>query len=423
MRRFGYILRPSAGGAVLLVLLLAVLGRVAAAPERQAAHPQILAHYMPWFEARPESRQWGWHWTMNHFDPSQVKEGVPSIASHYRPLIGPYDSRDPAVIEYHLLLMKLAGIDGIVVDWYGLAELYDYPLIHRNTAALFGPAARLGLKVAICYEDQTIPKLVAEKRLAAADRVKHARGEMDWLRKDWYQEPAYLRAGGKPVLLSFGWDGLTEPEWEQVFDAPDHRPLYLSQHRRRTVAAGTFDWPQPKAWQAGLDQYYRSAEAGRPFMPVSFPRFHDVYAEAKVQPSYGSIPDDAGRTFTTTLKRALTSGASMVQIATWNDWGEGTVIEPSYEFGYRDLEAVQRLRREHVDPRFAVDPGSLRLPHRLWLLRGKQGDRPALKTALDTTARLLAANRPTEAAAAIARADSLAAPGTQPPPAKKPPAS
>jgi len=26
----------------------------------------------------------------------------------------------------------------------------------------------------------------------------------------------------------------------------------------------------------------------------------------------------------------------MVQIATWNDWGEGTGIEPTAEFGYRD---------------------------------------------------------------------------------------
>jgi hypothetical protein len=31
---------------------------------------------------------------------------------------------------------------------------------------------------------------------------------------------------------------------------------------------------------------------------------------------------------------------SIIQIATWNDWGEGTVVEPSREFGYRDLELV-----------------------------------------------------------------------------------
>lgn len=34
----------------------------------------------------------------------------------------------------------------------------------------------------------------------------------------------------------------------------------------------------------------------------------------------------------------------MVQIATWNDWGEGTGIEPTVEFGNRDLLTIQRLR-------------------------------------------------------------------------------
>ncbi len=83
----------------------------------------VLAHYMPWFAARPLSPSWGWHWTMNHFDPEKQTEGKREIASHFHPLIGPYDSSDVDVIEYHLLLMKLAGIDGVVVDWYGLTSV------------------------------------------------------------------------------------------------------------------------------------------------------------------------------------------------------------------------------------------------------------------------------------------------------------
>ena len=33
---------------------------------------------------------------------------------------------DPAVLEYHVLLMKLGGIDGVIVDWYGQDNYYDY---------------------------------------------------------------------------------------------------------------------------------------------------------------------------------------------------------------------------------------------------------------------------------------------------------
>jgi hypothetical protein len=68
-----------------------------------AARRLILAHYMPWYEAKPASSFWGWHWTMNHFDPEKMTDGRREVASHFYPLIGPYDSGDPHVLEYHLL--------------------------------------------------------------------------------------------------------------------------------------------------------------------------------------------------------------------------------------------------------------------------------------------------------------------------------
>ena len=59
---------------------------------------------------------------MDTFDPEGGKDGRATLASHYHPIIGPYDSGDPDVLEYHALLMKLAGIDGVVIDWYGTVE-------------------------------------------------------------------------------------------------------------------------------------------------------------------------------------------------------------------------------------------------------------------------------------------------------------
>ena len=75
-------------------------------PNQTAKSQLLLAHYMPWYRAKPFSQQWGWHWTMNHFDPEKQTENKREIASKYYPLAGPYDSADPDVIEYHLLLMN-----------------------------------------------------------------------------------------------------------------------------------------------------------------------------------------------------------------------------------------------------------------------------------------------------------------------------
>ncbi len=173
--------------AVLAAVFLAadphsILAQAAKSLDKPTAPTRILAHYMPWYEGKPFSPGWGWHWTMGVYDPEGGKSGRPTIASHYRPLIGPYDSADPDVLEYHALLMKLAGIDGVVVDWYGTVDLFDYGSIHRHVLAFADVAARVGLEFAVCYEDQTIPKLVAAGRIPAGERVRHARQEIDRLR-------------------------------------------------------------------------------------------------------------------------------------------------------------------------------------------------------------------------------------------------
>jgi hypothetical protein len=179
----------------LLALVLSIAPVAARAAEDQStASPRlILVHYMPWFEADAAATQWGWHWTMNKYDPSVVNNGHREIASKYYPAIGPYDSSDPHVFEYHLLLMKIAGIDGVIIDWYGIRDLWDYGVIHRNTALLVEQARSHGLKVAICYEDRTIPNLVKENRIAAGERVCHAVEVVDWFGKHWFPMEHHVR--------------------------------------------------------------------------------------------------------------------------------------------------------------------------------------------------------------------------------------
>jgi Glycosyl hydrolase family 99 len=317
---------------------------------------------MPWFQANPSKKQWGWHWRMNAFDPEKMVEGRREIASHYYPTLGPYDSGDSAVVTYHLKLMKAAGVDGVIIDWYGLSDLYDYPLIHLNTQTLFPIAESLSLKVGICYEDQTVSRLVEAKKITPAHRVDNARHELDWVAKNWFSRPNYLRLGGKPVLLSFGNDGLTDAEWEAVLSPQVGKVIYLSEHRRRFCASGGFDWPIPQRGLSQLDAFDEARKVWPVSMPVAFPRFHDIYRAGKAQIGYDQIDDNSGKTFATTLARALRSGAPLVQIATWNDWGEGTGIEPTREFGFRDLETIQRLRKSILDPRFHADPKALMIP-------------------------------------------------------------
>jgi hypothetical protein len=386
---------PGRVGFLAWVLVAAVLAAPAAGRDPS---PLILAHYMPWYEAKPRSAGWGWHWTMSSFNPDEVVDGRRRIASKLYPVIGPYDSGDPHVLEYHLLLMKLAGIDGVAIDWYGRADLWDYARIHANTERLVDMCGRHGMKFVICYEDRTIAMLVKEGKIAADARVSHATAEIKWLAKHWFPREGYARVGDRPVLLSFGHEGLTDEEWSACLADVAEPVAYFSEHTRRTAAVGGFDWPLPKEGPAAIERFAKEAGRWPHRIPVAYPRFLDIYAEAKVRPSWGSVADADGATFRKTLAQAVAGPAEIVQIATWNDWGEGTSIEPSLEYGTRDLEAIRAVQGRDGS---AIAAG-LDLPGRLLALRRGAGDAAGIDR-LDPIAALLSAGDVDRARAEIER--------------------
>ena len=370
-----------------LPALLALLPLLGVATAAGPSPPLLLAHLMPWYEA-PPTAGWGWHWTMNHYRPDSVAAGRRPIASRFYPVIGPYHSGDEHVIEYQLLLMRLAGIDGVILDWYGHVEHLDYGVIHRNSERIVAAANRLGMKVAVCYEDRTLATLEAAGKLAG-DREAHVAAEIEWLAKAWFPLECYVRLDGKPLLLSFGHEGLDDAGWQRARARAGTPVAYVGQQHLRPGAAGGFDWPVPKRGLEAIETFATQSQSWPMRIPVAFPRFADIYAQAGVHESWGSIADDDGKTFKTSLAKAFAMQPPVIQLATWNDWGEGTVLEPSTEFGTRDLELLQAVRRRYVDPAFTPRAADLGLPQRLLELR-RRPDAATFALRLDDAAALLA---------------------------------
>jgi hypothetical protein len=339
--------------------------------------PLLVVHYMPWFASKEVSGDWGWHWTMGHFNPERSDaSGKRQIASHYYPTIGPYDSGDPDVLEYHTLLMKVAGIDGAIADWYGNEEFNDYLAIHRNTVALFDTLKLRKMKFAVCYEDRVLKAMAEKKQFTPAQAIEHAQTHLLYCENQWFADPLYLTWHARPLFLVFGPDYLQRPQWETVFAGMRNPPTFLTLHERRAPAAGSFAWPPMWKANAGkletkdLDSYFDAYDA-RVELKIAgaFPGFHDIYQEAGVQPSHGRLDSRGGETFHHTLERAFGSKTPFVQIITWNDFGEGTCVEPAREYGYRYLEAVQQARRQFPNEPFPYRPADLRLPLRIYQIR------------------------------------------------------
>lgn len=358
--------------------------------------PLYLAHYMPWYQTPSISGRWGWHWTMNHFNPNHVDENNrPEIASQFMPLTGPYDSHDPNILEYQVLLMKLSGIDGVIVDWYGTADYNDYAMLNSATTDLFAVIEKAGMKFVICYEDRTLRAMVNDGHLDVTTAIEQGKKDIQFANEQWFGSDAYVKHNGQPLLFVFGPIYFRQAsDWEAIFgDIIPAPALVTLDNSLSFIAAGSYPWPPmnlsggvelyPEVLAGYLDLFYRNARRSDMIIGSAFPGFFDIYEQAGERSSYGFLDARDGQTLRDTLARATEANAQIVQLVTWNDYGEGTMIEPTDEYGYTYLEIMQSVRREQ-DATFTPTAENLRLPMRLYEARlAYQGD-DAVNIQLDT---------------------------------------
>ena len=380
------------------LILLVFAFTICCNPHGIASAKKIMAHYMPWYQSQPVSGFWGSHWSKNgYFNPPTT------VASHYYPLLGPYDSNDPHVLASQALLMKFGGIDGMIADWYGIKDFYDYIPIFDATNHFIPYIKEAGLEFSICYEDYTVGIMFPDPNRIAA--IAHGKEVMQWLQTNYFTDPAYTKIDNRPILLCFGPRYFTNnSDWVSLFAALSPKPQFFPFRNNccySSTRTGGFDWPIPQygTVMSNLDDFYRWAVDlhWEHFLAGAFPRFHDIYAQAggtslgyiDANGSYGPYGTS---TYHYTLERALQSSADIIQVATWNDYGEGTIIEPTVEDGYLYLEITQQLRKEYIDANFPYVAADLRLPVRLYTLRKENLSNPTVMAQLATVEDYLFAN-------------------------------
>jgi len=351
--------------------------------------PLLLAHYMPWYQTPAIRGNWGWHWTMNHFNPDQENEnGRKEIASNFYPITGPYDSSDETLLEYQVLLMKLSGIDGVIIDWYGIEDFWDYGLNNESTQKLIEYVKKAGLSFAICYEDQTIKNMIERGHLGSDQGLTHGQEVMTFLDENWFSDAAYLKTNDQPILYVFGNPSYfnSASDWQALFSNLENEPILITEDQPIVPAANSsYPWPPMQASvngvlsESALDTYltnfYAKAQEWDYLTASAFPGFDDIYEEAGVGPGRGFLDDQDGKTFRQTLQTAIENNPQVIQLVTWNDYGEGTNIEPTIEYGNRYLEILQEMRTTINDSEFAYTAEDLDLPLTLFNLRNQyKGD-------------------------------------------------
>jgi hypothetical protein len=346
---------------------LAAAAPSSAARTDGARKPLLIAHYMTWFGLPEISGDWHlWRFALDnvsldkhHYPDLILPNGRRDIAAIHYPSIGPYDSADPALVEYHILLAKEAGIDGFMVNWYGFVDENGNPRqTDKGFQQLLKAAERLDFKVCINYDDKASfpPYTRFQSRPEAVAFTREVLGKV---MKDYASSPAYLRIDGKPVLSNFGHhyvvpgsESIDEKsfgvdEWRDILSVPGGGKFYFIHdhqwHWRKSieeagfwkVSDSIFSWVGPPAERtAFLEESRRLLKEKklRSITGMANPGFDNT-------PCWGwgggisQIPRRAGQEYRDHFEEMLAYNPGFVQIVTWNDFTEGSTIEPTLEYG------------------------------------------------------------------------------------------
>jgi glycoprotein endo-alpha-1,2-mannosidase len=277
---------------LLLGLLLALV-----LPATAQADVRVSAFYYPWYGTSAADGAYV-HWSqLGHAPPND-------IASAYYPARGLYSSADAVVVGEQMDEIKAAGVDEIIVSWWGQGSAEDARLPDVLAAArAHGIAVAAHLEP---YDGRSVASTVADVAYLRGLGIKtfYLYRPFDLPIADWAASKAALHAGGVTIYgqtalagaaAAAGFDGVYT--YDIVVYSSDKFRRLCTEARAQNLLCAPSVGP-------GYDARRGSGDP-------------------KVKPRRG------GATYDHMWRAAIAAGASRVTITSFNEWHEGTQIEPA----------------------------------------------------------------------------------------------
>jgi hypothetical protein len=309
-------------------ILLSGLGHPC--PAQADGERLVLAFYYPWFD----NNTW--------------KGGkVPDLPQTL------YNSDKRNVMARQIDQAKGAGIDAFVFNWWGKGNRTE-----KNLKTMLGVAAEKGFRIAAVLD---INSPTMSGPASYADNLRH-------LLTVHAAKPAYLRYQGRPVVFFYNVSRLSVGTWRNIRDQadPGHNALWIAEGtdlKYLSVFDGhhlySVTWPNriPPAktlssWGDRLRTYNRKNGTNKLWVATVMPGYDD----RKVRPGSGFARSrDGGDYYRACWQAAIASKPHWIVINSFNEWPEGSYIEPSQAYGSLYLDLTRELSGRFKGADFAVN--------------------------------------------------------------------
>ncbi len=249
-----------------------------------------------------------------------------------------YNSADAGQVHRQVVDMISRGIQGAIAAWYGPANT----TIEAATMLLKSEAeAHAGqFQFAIMEDVGALGSAAANNGCDVTDQLI---SDLTYVATQYESSPAYMQMNGRPVIFFFGVDAYYI-DWSRVISSIPGDPLLIFQGTKglsHTSSDGGFSWVNVDASNpfdlnlAAQDAFYEAAQQKTGSVAVGsvYKGFNDTLA------AWGTnrlTNQQCGQAWQQTFNEAgkfYSSGDQLpaIQIATWNDYEEGTAIEPGID--------------------------------------------------------------------------------------------
>lgn len=252
-------------------------------------------------------------------------------AAHY-PLDGVYDSLDHSTINRQISEAKEAGLGGFIVSWWGF-ESYSHKVLEN----MLNLAPKDFLT--IYYETAMTFKLRDSSREKAVEKIYL---DLKSLLVTYSVKNQWIHVDGKPLIALYIVENYTVDEWlkikrklkEEGFEPFFLGDTYNMEYLKVMDGLHTYNPVWITLIGSSFSNVYdgislKIHEKGGLYASTVCPGFDD----RKVREPGLLIPREDGHYYRMCWEAARNCKADWILITSWNEWFEGTEIEPSLEYG------------------------------------------------------------------------------------------